>query len=548
MLYGGITVGPIVETLGMTATPAGLWFASYFFSLTVRDICKALRQQGKEILTLPDNYSFADHAEDNGVGTYHDRVYFKADMDTAAARADICQAIDSSVDNRTAELVEVFDGEYPAEEIKKYLKSFLQTHFVIFAEDSVIKEKGIAKTLADALDALELSQNSQLQQESAYIHKLIRGKKEEQETKDGKEKQDGNNVYLRHFPPLVKEAANGAFPLAYKKDGSIRIRSLSEIAAGRELSETDIVKKTARYFAIVQCDGDSMGQTIAADEEKGNLPQQEKRIQEFSRMCMDYTTSSAKLVTEYGGVVIYAGGDDLLFLAPIISSNDNCTSRNIWELCRAIGRNFDTVFEKSDAERKPSISIGLSIQYHKFPLYEAFNDARGLLFGTAKNFSTDYKNNLAVHLRKASGQSVSLTCRMETRASADIHYGLYDMYIEFINKFFLQGDKADAEMNNLMHSVIYHLENHHVVFQSALDSSDETVVSNAFRNMFDNYGQSFGAAMLADLVKLAVATHKAVTGKAADSEAGIISAGNKPDSLACLTSMLRLAKFMVEEG
>lgn len=538
MLYGGITVGPIVETMGMTATPAGLWFASYFFSLTVRDICKALRQQGKELLTLPENYSFADHAEDNGVGTYHDRVYFKADMDTVAARADICQAIDSSVDNRTAELTEVFAGELQAEEIKKYLKSFLQTHFVIFAEDSIIKEKGIAKTLADALDALELSQNSQLIQETSYIHKLIRGTQ-----KDG-------NVYLRHFPTLVKEAANDAFPLAYEKDGSIRVRSLGEIAAGRGLSESDVkhLRKTARYFAIVQCDGDSMGQTIAADKEKGNLPQQEKRIQEFSRMCMDYTTSSAKLVTEYGGVVIYAGGDDLLFLAPIISSNDNCTSRNIWELCRAIGRNFDNVFKESDAVRKPSISIGLSIQYHKFPLYEAFNDARGLLFGTAKNFSTDYKNNLAVHLRKASGQSVSLTCRMETRASADIHYGLYDMYIEFINKFFLQGDKADTEMNNLMHSVIYHLENHHVVFQSALDSSDETVVSNAFRNMFDNYGQSFGAAMLADLVKLAVATHKAVTGKAADSEAGIISAGNKPDSLACLTSMLRLAKFMVEEG
>ena len=96
--------------------------------------------------------------------------------------------------------------------------------------------------------------------------------------------------------------------------------------------------------------------------------------------------------------------------------------------------------------------------------------------------------------------------------------------------------------------ITYHLENHHVVFQSALDSSDETVVSNAFRNMFDNYGQSFGAAMLADLVKLAVATHKAVNGEAAYSEAGIITAGDKPDSLACLTSMLRLAKFMVEEG
>lgn len=553
MLYGGITVGPIIETMGMTSTPAGLWFASYFFSVAVRDICKELVQQGKEILTLPENYSFEEHEEDNGIGSYHDRIYFKAETDLDAARADVFQAIASSLDKRAGEMSEAFSHKVSSEDLKKYLKTFLQTHFVVFDESSAIKEKGIAKTLADALDALELSQHSKMMQESAHIRRLIRGT------------QADGNAYLRHFPVLVKEAGNELFPLAYKKEGSIRIKSLSEISAGRELSEQEEKKlhKTDRYFAIVQCDGDSMGQTIASDEEKGNLEQQEKRIRRFSSLCMKYTTSSAKMVTEYGGVVIYAGGDDLLFLAPILSKNENCNSLDIWDLCRAIGKNFDEIFKAADSKRKPSISIGLSIQYRKFPLYEAFNDARGLLFGTAKNFSTDYKNNLAVHLRKSSGQSVALTCRMETRASADVHYGVYDEYIDFIHKFFVQNAKRADESNQLMHSVIYHLENHHALFQTALEDGSADSIKHAFQNMFDNDGQSFGTAMLDELAKLAVVTHKAVQGGAIDtyrnddgdsegntdesSEKGTAS-NKKVDSLSCLTSMLRLAKFMVEEG
>lgn len=540
MLYGGITVGPIVETMGMTSTPAGLWFASYFFSMVVRDICKELVRQGKEILTLPENYSFEEHEEDNGIGSYHDRVYFKASTDTDmdAARADVAQAMKCSIDQRAEEMEEAFSHKVQAEDLKKYVRKFLQLHYVILDASQIVKEGGIAQALAGALDALELSQHSKLKQESSYMRQLIRGTQED------------SNVYLRRFPVLIKEAENDSFPLAYKKEGNIRIKSLSEIAAGHELSEQEenTVRKTARYIAIVQCDGDSMGKTIASDREIGNLEQQERRIRKFSGMCMEYTKFSSQMIVEYGGVVIYAGGDDLLFLAPILSNNPNGSHRDIWDLCRAIGRKFDEIFRESDAERKPSISMGLSIQYRKFPLYEAFQDAIGLLFGTAKNFSKDYKNNLAVHLRKSSGQSVALTCRMETRASTDPHYGVYDKYIEFIHRFFLQDGKGAEESNKLMHSVIYHLETHHVLFQSALESETVDEIKNAFQNMFDNYGQSFGTKMLDELAELAVVTHKAFKGEAIVSASGLGSNKEKSDSLSCLTSMLRLAKFMVEEG
>ena len=47
------------------------------------------------------------------------------------------------------------------------------------------------------------------------------------------------------------------------------------------------------------------------------------KVEKFSKSCMEYTSNAAGLVKEYGGVTIYAGGDDLLFLAPIVSEKDN---------------------------------------------------------------------------------------------------------------------------------------------------------------------------------------------------------------------------------
>ena len=38
----GFTLGPILETMGMTSTPAGLWAASYMFSFLTRSICEYL--------------------------------------------------------------------------------------------------------------------------------------------------------------------------------------------------------------------------------------------------------------------------------------------------------------------------------------------------------------------------------------------------------------------------------------------------------------------------------------------------------------------------
>ena len=421
--------------------------------------------------------------------------------------------------------------EYGEEVITEFLHDYLQISFVVFTEDET-KENGIAKTLSDTLDTLELSKRSRVEQKYSYMRQLISGKR------------DDSNAYLRNHPTFSRLAADERFPLNYIDGKSVHIRDLGKIASGYGLSDRkDNVDKTSSYIAVVQCDGDNMGRTIAAEDEHGN-PQAEKvRLRNFSYMCMAYTSEASKMVTDYGGVVIYAGGDDLLFIAPVQATRKSKKYSNIWELCRAIGEKFGAIFEKPDVEQKPTLSVGVSIQYHKFPLYESFNDASGCLFGEAKNFihgTEKSKNNIAMHLQKHSGQFVGFTMCMETHASGE-PIGLFDAFIDILQDFYGQDNEDMHSQNNIMHSVIYNLEEQHVLIQEAMDTCDKQVISNVIDNSFDNFGQKFGDRLLTQIKDLEYKLQLAYKGGAVK--------GNeqKSDSADILVSMLRMAKFLVEE-
>lgn len=53
----------------------------------------------------------------------------------------------------------------------------------------------------------------------------------------------------------------------------------------------------------------------------------------------------AELIGDYGGVTIFAGGDDLLFLAPLANQND----KTLFDLFDEIRKEFvDSLLEKND--------------------------------------------------------------------------------------------------------------------------------------------------------------------------------------------------------
>lgn len=537
MNYAGITFGPVIEALSATYTPAGLWFSSYFFSRFVRSCAMELQEKGYEIITLEKGYRIKDNLKDSGVGRYHDRIYFRGDRTAEELRQDIIEAKKKAIEESSSMLVDGFaraGRAFKVENIQSSFNEFLQIHFAIFPE-TALAEKGVAKTLADTLDTLELSQGISSEPSPNYLFEFAEG-----------DPYKGSNDYLRHYMPLVEASREEAFRIAAHGE-NVRIRDIGYISSNGRYTSREIeypgcsLEKTGKYFAIVQCDGDNMGELISGtagpDGCRGSLDEQVARIQSFSAKCMAYAEEAYELVSGSGGFLIYAGGDDLLFLSPVISEKTD-----VWRLCRDIAAAFDQIFN-SDGTSGASLSLGMSINYYKYPLYEAFQDALGLLFGDAKNLvrgkNNKHKNNAAIKIHKASGQSTGTVLCMDTMKKpgqkGDDGRTLFQRFLTLLDLFRSTDRK---KTNELMTSLLYHIESQRFMFYQALDNRLE--IHTLLDNIFDGPDHGEAEKLIGEVEGLITASWEAFQ----EQKLKDLGADRPIEAVA---SMLRMTKFLVEE-
>ena len=167
-----------------------------------------------------------------------------------------------------------------------------------------------------------------------------------------------------------------------------------------------------KYICIVQADGDRMGESIM------NAP--EEKIKAISKALLNFGNQATRAIKEFSSsaVPVYAGGDDLLFIAPVVGDKGT----NIFDLIRSIDNCYETVQKEAPLS---SLSYGVSISYHKYPLYEAFQTAQHQLFDIAKK-KVNGKNAIAWDLRKHSGGAFS-------GAFSKTDTAIYDTFKEIIN-------------------------------------------------------------------------------------------------------------------
>ncbi|GHU75956.1 hypothetical protein FACS189414_1080 [Bacteroidia bacterium] len=169
-----------------------------------------------------------------------------------------------------------------------------------------------------------------------------------------------------------------------------------------------------RYICIVQADGDGVGQVVS------NISTTDLS-ETVSPALLKFGEDAVEVIKDFGGFPIYAGGDDLLFIAPVVGKNGT----NIFDLLKLIDKQFEPVKEvANEFKYKTSMSYGVSITYNKFPLYEALKTADNLLFQTAKNI--DGKDAVAWKLQKHSG----LTHEGDFSKSDDKLYPLFEELIK----------------------------------------------------------------------------------------------------------------------
>lgn len=214
------------------------------------------------------------------VGLFHDRFIFASeDGDKEQLQKAIDEVLEGLSKNTPISLA--------------FLKAYFQIHFI----EADVKENPIIE-LTPFLDSAEQFYKIGHYKENE-LSKMLKG----------------NNSFLvkeafgekKSFPSLPEIALcdlkNTINIKALLKDDEL------EIYENKELKKH--LKPYHKYIAIVHADGDSMGEVI---KDTANLAKTSKNL-------FEYCTASHKLISDFGGQTIFAGGDDLLFFAPVVNAN-----------------------------------------------------------------------------------------------------------------------------------------------------------------------------------------------------------------------------------
>ena len=278
---------------------------------------------------------------------------------------------------------------------------------------------------------------------------------------------DNDTIRYSFLVERLKKKGTGDWQL-FRNTSDYGIKTITDLAR----SDGDPKEwKRYSYYAYVISDGDHMGDVLSQLKATD-------AVREFSQKCLQYNTKACKCIEDFGGLVVYAGGDDLRFLAPLTKYNSDARcQKTLFDLLLEIKKRFEEVFTvKKDGENntstEPTISFGVAITYHKYPLYETGIMTESLLF-KAKDSGRD---SMCIYIQKHSGQSAKYVIRNLSKCNNTngLLRDLNDVINERIN---------DTSMN----SVLSHITQYTGVLDFALQQKqkcDFGPIDSFFQNIF----------------------------------------------------------------
>ena len=419
MNYLAITIGPIYKTIKQARKTREIWAASFIFSLMMKEILKALKARDKvaEILN-PDVSDIQSNKTYHGAGVYPDRCQvllngeFLSDDEINALREEVYSNLPGDFsDCKDYFHIYVVQGNYselPTDpngviihRLNKLLanmelqQKFSQSGGVNIIEKlgrksifKALKKKGMAEEDPvyikgqERLPSLLEICTRELQEESFY-NKIVRD-------------------------PIFKALVNEEMEIDPNDDILKNLKS----EVGKENFKTRF-----KYFAIVQSDGDSIGERITG---VGN---EVEGMQKLSKDLMSFSKEAAEMITAFQAIPVYIGGDDLLFVAPLVSSQkivekDKKTeeeierNKTLFDLIAELDKEFGSHLSGG------TLSYGVSIGFYKYPMGQILESSYELLFEKAKKaiIKTNEKNALAFEVRKHSGKPFGAIMHKGTRS------------------------------------------------------------------------------------------------------------------------------------
>ena len=473
-VYTALTIGPIVPSLALARKTREFWGASYLFShIMEKSVERLLKEKEKhdfEIILPVVAAKTGDHGHGDGnnstghVGVYPDRLFIRSENGVL----DIVQnAVDDALEQVGTHL-----SKAGGEDCLRYFRRYFKTYIVEgeYRERKLPEEDGKDNPLrqfSDFLSSCELQEKYMAEDPECFVEFL------ENINRTGLYKSAFGNGHFPSIPEISTRELD--LPEEWFGEDEEKISDkISEVYEKEEQSLVEDKKKKEdcrlfgklmlphKYIALVQADGDNVGKLagMILDNHPGKLAI-------FSESLSNFAFGATALIKKKGGEPVYAGGDDLLFFAPVLYNGSG-----IIQLINEIDKMFDervTNNEKlkdvfKEAGLKPSMSFGLSVTYNKFPMNKAMESARRLLFENAKGKKD--KNALAMTVQMHSGQGYSAVWSKSSLSYKD---------------HFMPMLKAGAE--NVISSVIYNLELHKPLLKSII--GDKERLDSFFENTYN---------------------------------------------------------------
>lgn len=158
------------------------------------------------------------------------------------------------------------------------------------------------------------------------------------------------------------------------------------------------------YLSVLVADGDRMGEALS----QLGSPEEHRR---FSRDLASFAAKARDIIDKHSGVLIYAGGDDLLAFVPL----DRCL-----DCARELHDTFGGVLAEwsKDTESKTiTLSVGVAIAHFMEPLEDLLEYGRTAEKDAKRKRPEEgqqERDGLAVHLVKRAGGKISVRANWQT--------------------------------------------------------------------------------------------------------------------------------------
>ncbi len=536
--YIGVTIGPIYQTIKAARSTGELWGSSYIFSYLMKNMITKMKISGSAYLVpyVPDSLNDPPLTGPNEAGLFPDRFIVKVDDNMADPLGMVRETRDQVLVDFASKMAKKLPEAQDT--VHKYIEQYIRFYAVLYdAKDDC----QVVKEINQRLDTLELCARPVPKETDNYIAQFIQNKHIKNsflyEDAFGSHSQDSlpmmhhiaawgsgaclssledaaQNKVIQDIRVLLNKVDNNKklMPAIQKlfAQSDIELQQLEAewenwLKKNRQGINDQLVadinailfsrqkeffallnkecqlkgipfKKAYKYVAVVKADGDGVGKYISSYKAGENLA-----IRNFSKHLFDFGRAALTLIKDYGGKPIYIGGDDLLFLAPLVSKKN----QSIFKLLDDISSCFQNSMKSNDASTEISLSFGVCLAYYGYPLYESLEKADNYLKKAKNNklFLQDKeaeKNSLGVSLIKHSGSS----CDRVFGQSSDS----YKIFRSLLDKILQHNcsDQFTGQQERFLNGLMYKLAQDRCILAEILKDKDyEHRLGFYFDNNFD---------------------------------------------------------------